>query len=220
MSRRFVDVEQGDPAWLKLRCGLITGSRISDVLAYKKTVKAGVQEEMAIRANYRMDLVAGRLTGLSPSKFVNSSMQWGTDHEPEARAIYELAQDVMVDRIGFAIHPTLDFSGASPDGLMGDGILEIKCPETTTHLRWMLEGVVPEEHRPQMTWEMVCCEATWGHFVSYDPRLPEELRMFVVEYKLDAEFADLIEREVIKFNAEIEATIAKLREAASGLRAA
>lgn len=220
MSRRFVDVEQGDPVWLKLRCGLITGSRIKDVLAYKKTVKNGVAEETAARTDYRMDLVAGRLTGLSPTKFVNTAMQWGTDHEPEARALYEMRQDCMVDRIGFAIHPTLDFSGSSPDGLMGDGILEIKCPETTTHLRWLMDGVVPEEHRAQMTWEMVCCEATWGHFVSYDPRLPADLQMFVLEYKFDAEFADRITQEVIKFNGEIEATIAKLKEMADGLRAA
>jgi hypothetical protein len=218
--RRFIDVEQSSAAWLRERAALITGSRIKDVLAYKKRAKAGEQpEETADRANYRMDVVAGRLTGLSPSKFVTYAMQWGIDHEAEARALYEISFECVVEPVGFALHPTMDFSGCSPDGLVGDGILEIKCPETTTHLRWLLDGVVPEDHRPQMTWEMVCCECTWGHFVSYDPRLPEELQMFVIKYQLDNELADTIIRQVIKFNGEIENTIAKLTEAAYVLRA-
>ena len=173
---RVIDVEQGSSAWLAARQGRITASRIKDAMNYLK--KGGESQK---RADYRMDLIAERLTGLTTETFVTGAMQWGIDNEPFARAEYELLTDRIVDAVGFIVHPRLDCSGASPDGLVGDdGGVEIKCPNTTTHLEWMLAGVVPEEHTAQMMWCMACSGRNWWDFVSFDPRIKEPgLQVFI-----------------------------------------
>lgn len=206
---KFIDCEQGGAEWFAARCGRITGSRLMDVMAY---LKSGAPAQK--RQDYILEIAAERLTGLTKDRYKSPAMQWGTDHESEARCAYEMAADDLVVPVGFAVHPELDFTGASPDGIIGEqGILEIKCPETTTHLQYIRDGVVPEEYRAQMTWEMVCCEREWGDFVSYDPRmLDEDLRLFVVRYPLDCALARKIEAEVWKFNQEVNETIASLRK--------
>ncbi len=226
---KFLSVDQNSAAWLKAREGRITGSRLADVISYceptaaqakdagfklvRDAVAAGLQgKESAKRANYRMELIAERLTGMAVEKYVSPAMDWGTEYEPMARAAYELAYDVMVDQVGFAVHPTLDFSGASPDCLVGDkGMAEFKCPNTTTHLEYRMNGVVPELYEPQMMWEMECCERFWCDFVSFDPRLPDDLRIFVMRLDYDPARAKYLREEVRKFNAEIEDAIARLR---------
>lgn len=207
------EMEQGSPEWHAIRCGRITGSRLMDVMAFSSQ-KGKEHVELKKRADYREDLAAERLTGKTEDEgFVSSEMRWGREHESEARAAYELSADELVIPVGFAVHPALEFAGASPDSLVGEeGILEIKCPKTTTHLRYLKAGVVPEEYRAQMTWEMVCCERTWGDFVSYDPRmLDEELRVFKVRYHLDLVLARQIENAVRQFNDEVEEEIRCVR---------
>lgn len=205
---RVIDCEQGSGAWLAARSGRITASRVADVLAYAK--KGGETQK---RADYRIELVSERLTGLAIDKYVTFAMKEGTRLEPEARTEYELAQDIMLDRIGFAIHPAMDFSGASPDGLVGkDGGVEIKCPTRTTHLEYLMAGVVPPEYEPQMVWNMVCCERMWWDFVSYCPDFPEPLKMFTIRLQRDEARIDVIDAEVRKFHAEVETTIRQLQE--------
>lgn len=209
---KLIDCDQGSAEWFQARCGRITGSRLTDVMAYLKSGKG----EMKCRADYRMDLVAERLTGLTEDQFCSREMKWGTSHEEDARVAYEMAMDTLVQPVGFAVHPTMDYSGASADSLLeADGILEIKCPKTTTHLAYRMAGVVPEEYQPQMLWEMVCCECEWGHFVSYDPRLPADLRLFVVRFDYDEKRVAAMEAEVRKFNDEINDVIEKLRNPTS-----
>lgn len=199
---RVIDCVQGSPEWHQSRAGKITASRICDVLDVLK--KGG---ESAKRRAYKMQLLAERLTGLaSNDNYVNDAMRFGMEQEPFARAAFEVATGTDVDQTGFYIHPVLDFSGASPDGLIGDdGLLEIKVPNTVTHLQYLMDGVPPKDYRPQMTWQMVCTERTWCQFVSYDPRLPEHLQLFTARYELDTDYAQEIGEAVILFNEEIEA---------------
>jgi len=205
---KFIDCTQGSAEWLQARVGRITGSRMSDVMAYLKSGKG----EMACRRDYRMDLMAERLTGSAEKKVVTAEMQWGIDHELEAKGAYEVAMDCLIQTVGFAVHPSMDYSGASPDGLLdADGILEVKCPKTTTHLSYLMAGTVPEDYQPQMLWEMACCERTWGHFVSYDPRLPEDMRLLIIRFDLDGKRVAAMEDEVGKFNLEIEAALESLK---------
>lgn len=203
---RTIKCTQGSAEWLEVRRGKITASRIADVLAVLK--KGG---EGADRRNYRIEQIAERLSGRSEDHYVSPEMEWGTEFEPIARSAYEIATESMVDTVGFVLHPTFDFAGSSPDGLVGDdGGLELKCPKTTTHIKWLMDGKVPEEHQAQCLWHMTCCERKWWDFMSFDPRLPDGLKIFIARMERDDERIAAIESEVARFNDEVEATIAQL----------
>lgn len=204
---RVIKCKQGSAEWLNARRGKITASRIADVMDVLK--KGG---EGASRRKYRIELMAERLTGRSEDHYISPEMMWGSEYEGMARAAYEVANDVMVDQVGFVLHPTLDFTGASPDSLVGkDGGLEIKCPKTSTHLKWMMAGWVPEEHEGQMFWNMLCCDRDWWDFVSYDPRLPKGLQVFTQRLMRDEEEIAKIQDAVVAFNEEVEASLTPLR---------
>lgn len=198
-------MEQGSQEWFATRAGKVTASRVSDVVA--KT-KSGYS---ASRANYMAQLVAERLTGKPAESYSNAAMEWGTQTEPYARAAYESKADVLVDKVAFVLHPSIEFSGASPDGLVGgEGLLEIKCPNTATHIDYLLGCVVPSKYKPQMAWQLACTQRPWCDFVSYDPRLPERHQLFVVRYEPEAGYIQELEAEVSKFLGEVQETINKL----------
>lgn len=208
---RSVNVIQGSAAWLQARVGLITASRMCDVMA---TPKRGTAE-LACKRDYRMELLCERLTGRAAEHYVSREMDFGSEQEPFARAAYEVMADVLVDDAGLVLHPIMDFSAASPDGLVGDdGAIEIKAPKTATHLNWRLAGVVPEEHVDQCMWVMACCERQWIDFVSFDPRLPQGLRFFVKRLERDDKRIAEMEYAAMEFNAEVNAMIAGLGEPA------
>lgn len=203
---KIIDFPQGSAEWFASRAGKVTASCISDVMAKIKTGEA------ASRADYKAQIVAEILTGKPQgSTFTNEAMQWGTEQEPFARAAYEIKHGMMVDQCGLVLHPTIERAAASPDGLVNDGLLEIKCPKTATHLQYVLAGVVPTKYRPQMLWQMACCERAWCDFVSFDPRLPEDLQLFTVRFERDDDAIKAMEAEVIVFLAEVDAMIARLQ---------
>jgi putative phage-type endonuclease len=200
-NMRVIKCDQGTAQWLDVKRGKISASRIAEVMDYLK--KGG---EGASRRNYRTEILAERLSGRSEDHYVSPEMEWGTEFEPQARAAYEIANDVMVDQVGFVLHPEFDFAGSSPDGLVGtDGYVEFKCPKTTTHLKWMQAGIVPEEHQEQCLFNMRCEERGWADFVSFDPRLPEGLRIFVARMDRDDKRIAAIDDEVSRFHEEVEA---------------
>jgi hypothetical protein len=207
-------MEQGTDEWAQARCGLVTASRSADVIAMLKNGKG----EKSERAAYRSELICEILTGVPYPRFVSKEMQWGIDQEPFARAAYELQQNVLVETCGFILHPGIDRFGASPDGLVGDdGLIQIKCPNTSTHLGWMLAGTVPVEHMAQMLGEMSCTQRAWVDFVSYDPRLPLHLQLFVRRFVRDPKLIAVLEKEVEHFNAEIDGQIAALPQKPQGI---
>ena len=204
---------QGTLEWKQLRAGKVTASRVADVIA--KT-KSGYS---ASRANYMTELVIQRF-GVISDGFTNSAMQWGTETEPLARIEYESRNLVSVKEVDFVNHPTIEMSGCSPDGLVGDGLIEIKCPNSNTHFEYLLADVVPEKYKPQMAWQMACTGAQWCDFVSYDPRVPEGLQYFETRfYRYEEECIKLIETlesEVIKFLSEADDLYEKLKEKLNG----
>ncbi len=200
-------LQQGTDAWFAARCGAVTASRIKDVVA--KT-KSGYS---ASRKNYMAQLLCERMTGTKQESYTNAAMQWGTDQEPFARSTYEINRDGMVIEVGYVPHPTIKGSGASPDGLVGEeGLIEIKCPNTATHIEWLLANEVPSEHKPQMAWQMACTVRKWCDFVSYDPRMPIKHQFFCIRYERDDAYIAELEAEVVKFIAELEDTIQKLEQ--------
>lgn len=200
-------VEQGTPEWLALRAGKVTASRVADVIAKTKTGYG------ASRANYMAELIAERLTGETAEKFTNAAMQWGTDKEPEARDLYAFMTDAEVEQVGFVEHPSLNDCGASPDGLVGeDGLVEIKCPNTATHIDTLIGQAVPAKYVTQMQWQMACTGRQWCDFVSYDPRLPESMRIFIKRVERDQSAIDDMSAEIIVFMVELREKVAKLQD--------
>lgn len=202
-----MNAPQGSEAWLAARAGCLTASAIGDMIAKTKTGEA------ASRANLRARLVAERLTGVpqGPDISMNAAVRWGVEHETFARAAYEIRSGVMVDQTGLVMHPEIAFAGASPDGLIGcDGLVEIKCPNTATHIEYLLAGEPPKKYQPQMLWQMECTGRAWCDFVSYDPRMPEELQLMVVRFERDDERLRELREEAVRFLDEVEATILQL----------
>ena len=198
-------IEQRSDAWFEARIGKVTASRVADVIAKTKTGYS------ATRDNYMAQLVCERLTGQKGDSFTNAAMQHGTETEPLARISYEVAQNVLVDEVGFVPHPTIEMAGASPDGLVNDdGLLEIKCPNTATHIETLLSQTVPGKYNTQMQFQMACTGRQWCDFVSFDNRLPQELQLFVKRVPRDNVFIRLIEGEIVQFLAELDDKINKL----------
>lgn len=199
------EIVQGSPEWHKQRLGKVTASRVADVIA--KT-KSGYSTS---RDNYMAQLICERLTQTPTEGFTNSAMQWGTDTEPKAREAYEAETFTTVEQVAMIEHPSIPNTGASPDGLIGnDGLIEIKCPNTATHLETLLNKKVPSKYITQMQWQMACTGRLWCDFVSFDPRLPSHLQLFVKRVDRDNDFIKETETEIIMFLLEMEKKIEAL----------
>lgn len=196
---------QGSGEWKALRLGKVTASRVADVVAKTKTGPS------ASRSSYAAQLIAERLTGVVAESYTNAAMEHGTVTEPEARAAYEFYQGATVDQVPFVPHPAIQDAGCSPDGLVGpDGLVEIKCPNTATHLETLLGGSVPGKYVTQMQFQMACTGRQWCDFVSYDPRMPESMRLFVRRVERDEKRIYELEEEISAFLNEICTKIAQL----------
>lgn len=200
-------MEQRTEEWFRARAGKVTASRVADIIA--KT-KSGYSTS---RDNYMAELICQRLTGTVGESFQNAAMVWGTNTEPLARAAYVSAKGTSVEEIGFVPHPTIDGSGASPDGLVEDkGLIEIKCPLTNTHMNMILDQEVPAKYYVQMQWQMACTGREWCDFVSFDPRMPENLQLYIHKVERDGKMIATLEAEVTKFLSEMEIKIARLNQ--------
>lgn len=200
--------EQGTPEWFADRLGKVTASRVSDVIAKTKTGWG------ASRANYMAQLLVERLTGAQAESYSNAAMQWGTDHEPEARAAYEFMTDHEVIEVGFIPHPVIGMAGASPDGLVGtDGLVEFKCPNTATHVETLLGAIVPAKYIAQMQFQMACTKRQWCDWVSYDPRLPAPMQLFVKRELRDDKYIAATEAMISEFLTELAGKVADLERA-------
>lgn len=208
-------IEQRSDEWYAQRLGKVTASRVADVTARIKTGWG------ASRANYMAELLVERLTGAAHRGYVSPEMQWGTDHEGEARATYELLRDCDVVLAEFVGHPTITMAGASPDGYVGDdGLVEFKCPNTATHIETLLSDAIPGKYYGQMQFQMACTGRKWCDWVSYDPRLPASMQLFVKRMHRDDGYIGEIEGHITDFLFELDAKVSALRQKYEAARAA
>ena len=197
---------QGSEAWFAERLGRATASRIADIIARTKTGYSTSRE------NYMVELALERITGQRADSYTNAAMQRGTELEPLARAAYEASTGVLVAEVGMIPHPRIAMAGASPDGLVGDdGLIEIKCPNSATHIRTLRTKKPSGEYVTQMAWQMACADRAWCEFVSYDPRMPDGLDLFVTRVHRDDAMIAMLETEVEAFLAEVDALVVELR---------
>jgi putative phage-type endonuclease len=190
---------QGTGEWFNARTGKLTASRMRSAM---KRLKNG--EDSAERKNLKIEILCERMTGDIVDKFVNTAMQWGIEKEPEAKAAYETKTGRLVQDVGFIDHPQIEFCGASPDGFVDDGLIEIKCPTTATHVSWILDGGIPEEHEAQMILQCAVTGRSWVDFVSYDPRMPEAKQLLIRRFYPTAEQIAKIEKEAEQFLQEVD----------------
>lgn len=201
-------IQQGTSEWHQARLGKVTASKLSDVMA---TGRGGAPS--ATRATYRAQLVVERLTGNPTEGFTNAAMAYGTETEPQARATYILTTGRMVEEVGFIGHPAIAMAGASPDGLIGaDGLIEIKCPNSATHIATLRGAEIDGKYLKQMQWQMACTGRAWCDFVSFDPRLPDEMQLHIRRVGRDPAMIVEMETSVRAFLAEVDEEIAALRK--------
>jgi putative phage-type endonuclease len=204
--------EQQTEQWFTDRLGKATASRLADVLAKTKTGYS------ASRANYMTQLVLERITKTRAESYSNAAMEWGVTQEPFARAAYEAHTGQMVEEVGFIQHPDIEDAGASPDGLVGDdGMVEIKCPSSSTALEcWLIHAQggnpVDAKYYAQMQFQMRCANRSWCDYVVFDPRMPAKAQLFVFRVQRNAEFLKIAEDEVITFLTEVDIKVAALKQ--------
>lgn len=199
----ITDIEQGTEEWHNLRLGWITASRFKDVLAGGKGLT---------RKAYMLQLAAEMLTDMKDDSYSNGYMEWGTETEPQARAMYELDNAVEVEQVSFIRHSTMKV-GCSPDGLVGDsGMIEIKCPKTTTHIETYLSGSVPTFHTPQIQGQLWVSEREWCDFISFDPRVQSEVKYLCIRVVRDDDYIkNILEPGISKFSEELFLLMEKLK---------
>ena len=194
-------LEQGSDEWRIAKLGHVSGSNIATVMQ-----KGRGDAPSKSRQSFVEKIVAERYSQkIEEGGYTNEYMEWGTQTEPQARQAYEVAYNIFVDKTGFWRHPTIKWLGCSPDGLVGnDGLIEIKCPKTSTHLNYVLNDEIPSAYYLQMQCQMWVTNREWCDFVSFDPRIPEKNRLFVKRcHRSNDTIADM-ELAVLVFLAEVE----------------
>ena len=207
-------IAQGSDAWFLMKLGKISGSRISDVLTEGRS-----GNESLTKKKYKNELIRERLTGKRIPSYKTPLMARGIELEPLARAFYEHTYQLMVDQVPFVDHPTIAMAGCSPDGLVGtDGLLEIKCPSPENHLGHLLENgqALIKTYYDQVQWQLVVTQRAWCDLISFDPEMPDHLKMFVVRILVDQDWKQKAEAAVIALNAEIETILTNLKEISNG----
>jgi len=192
--------EQGSAMWLKERLGCLTASRMADAMSRLKN-----GEDSEKRRGLKYELLAERLCNMAVDRYVNDAMRWGIENEAACKEAYEEKTGNLIQPCGFALHDEIEFWGASPDGLIdSDGLIECKCPQSTTHIKYLMEGVVPEQYKPQMLCQLAVTGRQWCDFASFDPRLPEAQRLFVVRFTPTEEELASITYTAKEFLSDIE----------------
>ena len=196
------DIIQRSDDWFSARCGSLGASQIADALA--KT-RSGYS---ASRANLRAKLVLERLTGKQEDGFKSAAMQFGIDNEEHARSAYQFLMNASVQEVGLYKHPSINWTHASPDGLVGErGLLEIKVPQPATHLETLKSQTIADRYIKQMYWQMTCTGRDWCDFVSFQPSFPEDLQFFCKRIERDDKVIADLESQVAEFLAEVEADL-------------
>ena len=193
-------VVQGTGAWFNQRCGKLTASRMKDAIACRKDGKPS-----ADRTNLLKEILAERMTGNVVPHYNTPEMRHGTEQEPFAKAAYETETGSILRPGYFVDHPTIENFGATPDAFLGrEAVVEFKCPKTTTHLDWVIDGTVPDQHKPQILAQLACTQRTRAVFVSFDPRINGPRQLFIREWTPEPAEIAAIESAARDFLAELE----------------
>ncbi len=176
------DVEQNTDEWMKIRGGKFTASTFADLFAKPST---------STYKNAINKVVFERITGELPESFSNKWMERGKELEPQAIETYELSTFNKVHRVGFIERS--EWVGCSPDGLIGtDGMIQVKCPASSTLIEYMMSQKVPDDYMIQMQGEIWVAERKWSKFYVYHPKL----KPLIIHVERDEKIIAEIEKQV------------------------
>jgi exodeoxyribonuclease (lambda-induced) len=193
-------IPQTSEQWVPARVGKLTASRMADAMAFRKDGKPAAE-----RVNLLHDLLAERLVGSAVDHYVTPAMQWGIEQEPFAAEAYEEETGELLLPAGLIDHPKIENFAGTPDRLLGtDGLVEIKCPTTTTFIAWRMNGTVPAAHKPQMLAQLACTRRKFVDFCAFDPRLPAGKRLFIRRYEPKPEEIEKVEAAAVEFLQTLE----------------
>lgn len=200
--------EQRSLEWHAERVGKLTASRMADAMAWLKSGKGMTK----VRSDLLCLIAAGRITGQKLDADISNipAVRHGIENEEQAKNMLAIERGILGEDCGLILHPTIEHLGASPDFIYDGCPVEIKCPNPSTHMRYLSEKVVPEEYRPQMALQCLCLGVENGIFASFDPRFPEHLRLFMCEFKPGKEYLKLVESEAIQFLKEVEEVVKQM----------
>lgn len=201
-------MEQRTKEWFEVRWGRATASRFADIMAVGR---AG--QPLASRKNYLSQLVIERLTEppTEDDGYKSPAMEWGIQYEPTAVLEYEMQTGNSVGNAFFEKHPKL-MAGASPDGYIGeDGLIEIKCPNSATHLETLQTKAIPKQYIAQVQGQLWITGRKWCDFISYDPRFPANAQLFITRVKRDEKYIKQLTKEVVRFLREVDAETKKVK---------
>ena len=199
-------MEQRSPEWYAARCGSLGASQVQDAIARTKTGWG------ASRGNLRAQLVLERLTGQPSDTFQTAAMLHGIETEPEARTAYEFMHDAAVTEVGLVKHPRIEWTHASPDGLIGDdGLIEIKCMQPKAHIELLESEKIPLKYLTQMAWQMACTGRAWCDFAAYQPSFPAPMQLWVRRVERHDDSIAALESQVAEFLAEVAASVESLK---------
>ena len=207
--------EQGSGEWLNQRVGMLTASRMAEAMATLKPDKNGIAKPAEARRKLLIEKLAERLTGDAAVHYVSPAMQHGILYESAGKAAFEDRDGELLQACGFIAHPTIEGFGASPDALLdADAVFELKCPTSPTHVAWLMGGVMPDQHKPQVLAQLACTKRSRAVFASFDPRMPPKLQLFVVRWTPEPAEIYAVEVAAVSFIAELEAAFLSVTEAA------
>lgn len=196
---QVLNLEQGTDEWFNARKGVATASSFSKIVTPARGDRAKSKE-------YMYELIAEKL-GATEENFSNGWTDRGNELEDMARSTFEFTTDLEVQEVGM-IKTDCGQIGCSPDGLIGeDGGLEIKCPKASTHVKYLLEGVLPNEYKTQVMGSLMVSERDYWYFMSYHP----EIEPFILKVERDEEF-------ISKMRGHIEGFIEDMNKAIEGIR--
>lgn len=202
-------MKQRNEKWYRDRAGRVTASRFKDILVSHHTGKP-----LKARKDYLLEIVTERLIGEPIIKTAGRQGEWGKSVEPYAIAAYEARTGTIVMESEFCKHPMIKMVGCSPDGLISNkGGVEVKCPANPTiHILTFIHGM-PDEHKAQVQGGMWVTGRSWWDFISYDPRMPDHLKLYIQRIKRDKKFIEGLEKDVRKFLLEVKKFQSKLPKA-------
>lgn len=198
---RIIEVVQGSPEWHSARCGIPTASNFDKVVTAKG-------EPSKQRQKYLYQLAGEMITGKAEETYQNGAMQRGIELEAEARTMYELLHNTQVMQTGLWVTEGSAIYGASPDGVVTgeEGLIEIKCPMLSTHVGYLVDGVLPAEYYIQVQGQLLVSERKWVDFVSYYPGM----NPLIVRVEQDRKFTALLKAELEKFCGELSDIVRRL----------
>jgi len=198
---KIIQVDQGSPEWHSCKVGIPSSSNFDKIVDSK-----GLPSKQ--QKKYLNQLAGEKILGYAEGTYQNAAMIRGIELEAQAREVYSFITDQEVEQVGFCITEGKTIYGASPDGIIGkEGLLEIKCPQLSTQVDYLLANELPIEYWQQTQGQLLVTGRKWVDFFSFYPGL----NPLLIRVLPDEKFVKSLKIELELFCEQLEELVAKIR---------